>query len=63
MADRPPSPSKQEEVKIEVEEPKVHTPLELVLPMAAHTYTREQCMDMVHSAIIATKKGMSIRFA
>jgi hypothetical protein len=57
MADRPKAPSKQEEVEVIV------PPTELVLPVAAHTYTREQCMDMVNKAIDATKKGLSVRFA
>jgi hypothetical protein len=61
MADRPQAPSKQEEVKATVDV--IAPPTELVLPMAAHTYTREQCMDMVHRAIDATKKGLGVRFA
>jgi hypothetical protein len=57
MADRPKAPSKQEEVEVIV------PPTEVVLAVAAHSYTREQCMDMVHRAIEATKNGLSVRFA
>jgi hypothetical protein len=61
MADRPKAPLEQKEIA-KVEDVVV-PPTELVLPVAAHTYTREQCMDMVNKAIIATKKGLSVRFA
>jgi molybdopterin synthase catalytic subunit len=57
MADRPKAPSKQEEVEVIV------PPTEVVIAVAAHTYTREQCMDMVRMAIDATKQGLPIRFA
>jgi hypothetical protein len=62
LANRPQTPSEQKEIAKVVEDVVV-PPTELVLPVAAHTYTREQCMDMVHRAIDATKKGLSVRFA
>jgi excinuclease UvrABC helicase subunit UvrB len=64
MADRPQAPSKQEEVvakKAAVDV--VVPPTELVLPMAAHTYTREQVIELIIKVKSATKSGMSIRFA
>jgi hypothetical protein len=62
LANRPQTPLEQKEIAKVVEDVVV-PPTELVLPVAAHTYTREQCMDMVNKAIGATKKGLSVRFA
>jgi hypothetical protein len=62
MADRPQSPSKQAEVK-KAEVDVIVPPTELVLPMAAHTYTREQVVEMIIKVKSAVKSGMSIRFA
>jgi hypothetical protein len=61
MADRPKAPSESKEVKAQVDV--IVPPTELVLPMAAHSYPREQVMEMVHMVIDATKKGLSVRFA
>jgi hypothetical protein len=61
MADRPKAPLEQKEIA-KVEDVIV-PPTELVLPVAAHTYTREQFMEGVNRAIDATKKGLSVRFA
>jgi hypothetical protein len=65
LANRPQTPSEPKEVaptkaaEVDVIVP----PTELVLPMAAHSYAREEVMDMVHKAIIATKRGLGVRFA
>jgi hypothetical protein len=64
MADRPKAPSKQAEVRVrKADIDLIVPPTEIVLPMAAHSYTREQYMEAVSIAIDATKKGLSVRFA
>jgi hypothetical protein len=65
LANRPQTPIEQKEVaptaKATVDV--IVPPTELVLPVAAHTYTREQYMEGVNRAIGATKNGLSVRFA